>query len=84
MNFEESFRQTIREYRGKSGKSQDTLAKESELDRTYISLIERGKRQPTLSTLVKLSTALNVPLSELIIATEQRCVKICPAEDVLI
>ena len=30
------------------------------LDRTYISLLERGLRQPTLGTIVKLSTALEI------------------------
>jgi len=46
--------------------SQENLAHSSSLDRTYISLLERGLRQPTLSTLFSLCTALNIKPSEFI------------------
>ncbi|WP_226603243.1 helix-turn-helix domain-containing protein [Bacillus cereus] len=43
--------------------SQEELAFNSVLDRTYISLLERGKRKPTISTLFSLASALNIPPS---------------------
>lgn len=73
MDLEKSFRLTLRELREQSGKSQECLAGDSELDRTYISMLERGKRQPTLSTLIKISNALDIPLSEMIKKAEDRC-----------
>lgn len=46
--------------------SQERLADEAGLDRTFISLIERGARRATLETAEQLASALAVPLSELI------------------
>ena len=43
-----------------AGLSQEALALECGLDRTYISLLERGLRQPTLSTVFALAQVLNV------------------------
>ena len=40
--------------------TQEGLADASNLDRTYISLLERGIRQPSLSTIYSLSTSLNI------------------------
>ncbi len=46
--------------------SQEKLAELCQLDRTYISLLERGCRQPTLMTLFKISKAFNLILSSLL------------------
>ncbi|GBF12404.1 helix-turn-helix transcriptional regulator [Tepidibacillus infernus] len=46
--------------------SQEELAFRSKLDRTYISLLERGKRKPSLNTIYALSKALSIKPSELI------------------
>lgn len=54
------FGKLLRELRVKKGLSQDELATDADLDRTYISLLERGMRQPTLETLFVLAKALNV------------------------
>jgi transcriptional regulator with XRE-family HTH domain len=48
------------------GLSQERLAAASSLDRTFISLLERGRRQPSLSTLVSLASALQTRASVLI------------------
>jgi transcriptional regulator with XRE-family HTH domain len=40
--------------------TQEALADSCGLDRTYIGLLERGKRSPTLETICKLSVGLNV------------------------
>jgi transcriptional regulator with XRE-family HTH domain len=44
------------------GLSQEDLAGRAELDRPYISLIEVGKKQPTLSVLLKLAIGLDLSL----------------------
>ncbi len=60
------FGSVLRELREKSNLSQEKLAEFCDLDRTYISLLERGLRQPTITTLFKLSDALNIKPSELV------------------
>ena len=46
--------------------SQEHFARSVGLDRTYISGLERGKRNPTLETLVILARGLNVHPSDLL------------------
>ena len=53
------------------GLSQEALAFEVELDRTYVSGIERGVRNPTVATLLRLTRALGVPPSALLKAAEK-------------
>lgn len=48
------------------GISQEELAFRAELDRTYISQIERGVGNPSLGVLVKISTVLSAEISELL------------------
>ena len=60
------FGTVLRELRENKKLSQEKLAEFCDLDRTYISLLERGLRQPTLTTLFKLSDALNIKPSELV------------------
>jgi transcriptional regulator with XRE-family HTH domain len=55
----------IRELRSQRGLSQERLAQLAELDRTYVSGIERGERNPSLANLLKLAAALDVRMSEL-------------------
>ncbi len=45
--------------------TQDTLAELADLDRSYISLLERGKRNPSLVCLANLARALNVNIARL-------------------
>lgn len=46
--------------------SQEELCFRSDLDRTYISGVERGVRNPTLKTMVRLADALKIKLDELV------------------
>jgi transcriptional regulator with XRE-family HTH domain len=57
---------TIKELRGKKGWSQEELGFETELHRTYISGIERGVRNPTVTVLERLADALGVTPSRLL------------------
>ena len=52
--------------RKQAGLSQEKLAELAGLDRTYISLLERGLRQPTLSTIFELAKALDTNPSDII------------------
>jgi transcriptional regulator with XRE-family HTH domain len=49
--------------------SQEILAMETEIDRTYISGIERGKRNPSLTLIVKLAERLKTTPAALLTAT---------------
>lgn len=62
----ELFGKVLRELRESKQLSQEKLAEYCELDRTYISLLERGLRQPTITTIFKLAKALNISPSALI------------------
>jgi transcriptional regulator with XRE-family HTH domain len=54
----------FRQVRGERGISQERLADLAGLDRTYVSGIERGERNPSLANLLKLATTLGVALRE--------------------
>jgi transcriptional regulator with XRE-family HTH domain len=66
MKLEQSFGKVLKDLRSKKGISQEDLADFAKLDRTYISLLERGLRQPTLKTIFSLEKALNLSPSEII------------------
>lgn len=51
--------------RRKKGMTQECLAGKMDIDPKYLSSIERGKENPTLNTLIKLSQALGVDLGEI-------------------
>jgi transcriptional regulator with XRE-family HTH domain len=65
------FGRVLREQRLAMDLSQEALALAADVDRTFVSQMERGIRQPTLTTLVKLAGALNVSASTLISRTER-------------
>lgn len=65
------FGNILRKLRKSNGFSQEKLALEANLDRTYISLLERGQRMPTLETIFKISVALKIKPSELIKELEE-------------
>lgn len=52
--------------RKKLGLSHETLASMTKLHRSTISLIESGKREPTLRTVLRLTDALGVKLSDIL------------------
>jgi transcriptional regulator with XRE-family HTH domain len=56
----------IKRVRLKKGLSQEALAEKCDFDRTYISLVERGKRNPSFLNLIRLAKGLGTSLSNLI------------------
>ena len=55
----------VRELREQAGQSQERLSGECGFDRTYISRVERGIINPTVSRLWKIADALKTPLSQI-------------------
>jgi transcriptional regulator with XRE-family HTH domain len=70
-NIQTAFGDVLREARTAKGFSQKKLALERGLDRTYIALLERGLRQPTLTTLFLLSGVLQTAPSRLVAKVER-------------
>ena len=62
----------VRQHRSILGISQEELALRADLDRTYISGIERGVRNPSLTSLVALAGGLDMNLSQLLEGLEEK------------
>jgi transcriptional regulator with XRE-family HTH domain len=67
----------IRERRQAEGLSQEELGALAGLDRTYISGLERGIRNPSLTALVSLSTSLKITTSDLLQGLESKAEEKC-------
>tara|TARA_R110001583_G_scaffold132849_1_gene284761 strand:- start:3218 stop:3448 length:231 start_codon:yes stop_codon:yes gene_type:complete len=65
MNLQRKFGLVIKELRLEKGLSQESLANQSDIDRTYISDIEKGERNISLKIIERLSETLQISLSEL-------------------
>jgi transcriptional regulator with XRE-family HTH domain len=72
MHEEEIFGKIIQEERKAKKISQEKLSKLTGLDRTFISLIENGKRNPTFTTILKICSALDIEPSELFSIYEKK------------
>lgn len=60
MSFEGKLGEILRKYRLEKGLSQEELALRCGLERVYISLIERGKRNPTVHVVFLLCRELQI------------------------
>lgn len=67
------FGRVLRRLRLAAGFTQEQLGHEAGLQRNYVSLMERGVNQPTLTTLFKLAAVLNISASEMIAEVEKSC-----------
>lgn len=56
----------LKRLREAKGLSQEALAFEAGLHRTYVSGVERGVRNPTVTVLEKIALALNATTAELL------------------
>lgn len=66
----EVFGKNLKLLRTQQNISQEEFADKTKLDRTYISGLERGKRNPSFLTLTKLAKTLNIPIEKLFIGVE--------------
>lgn len=66
-----AFGQVLRKYRLASGMSQEALGLESGIQRNFISLIETGQNQPTLTTVFRLANALGIKPSKMVSDVEK-------------
>lgn len=66
------FGKILRELRLEKGLSQEQLGFEADLRRTYVSILELGQQQPSLTTILKLAKALNIKASHLLELVESR------------
>lgn len=65
-----AFGKAVRFYRNKLALSQESLADRAQLDRSYMSQIERGIKNATLNSIWRISAALEVAPSDLLSLTE--------------
>lgn len=68
----ETFGNILRELRKEKKLSQEKLAELCDLHDRYISFLERGIKQPTVTTIFKIAKALNIPASEIIKMMEDK------------
>lgn len=61
----------IASFRRQKNISQEVLSGLADLGRSHLSAIERGERKPTLETLYRICTALDIKMSTLIIELEK-------------
>lgn len=63
--------EVIAGFRKKKGISQEVASGLADIGRTHLSAIERGERKPTLETLYRIANALNIKMSDIVIAIEE-------------
>lgn len=72
MSIESAFGEVIRGLRKEIGRSQEDIAFDSALDRSFISQLETGRQQPSLITIFQLAKALGVSPSQIVSSVEDK------------
>jgi transcriptional regulator with XRE-family HTH domain len=72
MDIKDKVGQRIKELRHELGLSQEALANKAEVDRTYVTDVENGRRNISVELLEKLITALEVSFQDFFAAKEFR------------
>lgn len=67
--------QVIAQFRRAKGLSQEVLSGLADIGRSHLSAIERGERKPTLETLYRICSALDVKMSTVIAKIEEQLEK---------
>ena len=70
MGLADNFGTVLKRLRKQALLSQEQLGFEAGLERNFISMLELGQRQPTLTTIEKISVALKMTASELVAQVE--------------
>lgn len=71
IQLQQRFGERVRKLRKAKGYSQEAFALQCELDRTYVSGIERGVRNPTLQVLLILARGLGTTISNMTRGVEE-------------
>ena len=66
MDITKKFGRRILQLRTEQGWSQEELADQADLHRTYISGLERGVKNPTIKVILKLAKAFSISPSEML------------------
>ena len=66
MDISQKFGKRVRKARKARGVSQEELAHEADSNRTYISDVERGTRNPSIEVVERIAKALNVTMGSLL------------------
>jgi len=61
----EKFGNKVKELRESRNMTQESLALEIDVDKSYIGRIERAERYPTLNTIIKIADALGIKVKDL-------------------
>ena len=61
-----AFGNVLRRLRTEAGLTQEQLGFEADLRRTYVSILELGQQQPSLTTILKVAKALHLPAQEIV------------------
>ncbi len=61
----------IARLRTEKGITQEVLSGLADIGRTHLSAIERGERKPTLETLYRISNAIDIPMSAIVLEIEK-------------
>lgn len=75
MEIREVFARNLRRYRQAAGLSQEELAHRAEVDRTYISALERSVYGATIDVVDKLATVLGIEAADLLTRPPVRLTK---------
>jgi transcriptional regulator with XRE-family HTH domain len=74
----EAFGAILRNLRENRGLTQEGLALDAGIQRNYVSLIERGINQPTITMIFKLASALGISPSEMVALVEEKIGSVSP------
>jgi transcriptional regulator with XRE-family HTH domain len=74
MSIRDVLAKNVRKYRQAAGLSQEELAHRAEIDRTYISSIERSVYAATIDVVDRLAKALGVEAADLLVRPRRRSV----------
>jgi transcriptional regulator with XRE-family HTH domain len=81
MDIREVFARNLRRYRRAARLSQEELAHRSDLDRTYISSLERSVYAASIDVVDRLATALEIQAADLLVRPPSARAKKAPALD---
>ena len=64
--------EAVAHFRRKKGITQEVLSGLADIGRSHLSAIERGERKPTLETLYRISTALEIPMASIVTEIDRK------------